>query len=176
TEPSCSPGCLPSPLSPLIGREEEVAAVQNRLERARLVTLTGTGGVGKTRLAIQVAQNLADDFPDGAWFVELGATLDPSLTSQAVASVLDLREETDRPLTETLRSHLQPRSLLLVLDNCEHLADACASLAASLLGACAQLKILATSRQALGLPGEVTWRVPSLSLPDIEPPLPAAYD
>jgi predicted ATPase/DNA-binding SARP family transcriptional activator len=159
------PPRLPQPLTPLVGREQALREVKSYLATSRLVTLTGTGGIGKTRLAIQIAAEVAGDYPDGVWFVELGALTDPMLVPQAVASALGVRERSDRPLPATLQELLREKELLLVLDNCEHLIEACAQLAETLLCGCPQLRILATSRQPLGLTGEVTWRVPSLSLP-----------
>jgi predicted ATPase/DNA-binding SARP family transcriptional activator len=163
------PRRLPIPISTFVGREEELAAVRRALAAARLLTLTGTGGIGKTRLAIQVAHEVADDYPDGVWFVDLAPLTDADLVPQAVAQALGVREAPDAPLTTTLRQFLESRRLLLVLDNCEHLTAASARLVESLLSACAQLKILATSRQALGITGEIVWRVPPLSLPTDDP-------
>lgn len=157
---------LPVQLTSFIGREREMAEVKRQLSAARLVTLTGAGGCGKTRLALQVAADLAEEYPDGVWLVELAPLREPGLVPQAVASALGVREEPGRGLTETLADRLGPRELLLLLDNCEHLVGACAELADALLRACAKLKILDTSREPLGVAGEVTWRVPSLSLPD----------
>jgi non-specific serine/threonine protein kinase len=157
---------LPAPLTSFVGRVPERAEVQELLECAPLVVLTGTGGVGKTRLALQVAQELHDRYPDGVWLVELAPLADPSLVGQTVALALGLIEQPDRPLAAALVEFLGPKRLLLLLDNCEHLLTAAATLAADLLRACPQLRILATSRQALGVPGEVAYRVPSLAVPD----------
>ncbi|MFL5805417.1 MAG: ATP-binding protein [Roseiflexaceae bacterium] len=156
---------LPIALTSFIGRARERAEVQRLLAITRLLTLTGAGGCGKTRLALAVANELVADYPDGVWLVELGALADPTLVPQAVAAVLGVREELQRPLTSALIGVLQPRKLLLLLDNCEHLVEGCAQLATTLLGACPYLRILATSREALGVAGETTWLVPSLSLP-----------
>ena len=145
------------------------------LKAARLVTLTGTGGAGKSRLAIQVAADALDDFPDGTWLIELAPLSDPELVPQAVAGVLGLGEEPDRRLLDTLTDALRPKALLLVLDNCEHLVDACARLAETLLRACPKLRILATSREALDIPGESALPLSSLGLPP-GPPLPPADD
>jgi predicted ATPase/DNA-binding SARP family transcriptional activator len=158
-------GGIPHPLTELIGREKELREIEARVATARLVTLIGTGGVGKTRLAIQVTEELADDFADGARFVDLAALSDPAFIPQSVARVLDAPEQPGRPLIETLLSVLRPTQLLLVLDNCEHMVQACAELAATLLQGCPHLRILATSRQALGVTGETAWRVPSLPVP-----------
>jgi predicted ATPase/DNA-binding SARP family transcriptional activator/uncharacterized protein HemY len=159
------PRRLPSPLTQLIGREEEGRAVVARLGEARLVTLTGVGGIGKSRLAVQVATELAEQFPDGTSFVELAGLADGALVAATVAASLGLPEPAGRPALEALGAALWDRELLLVLDNCEHLLPACAEVAASLLGRCAGVRVLATSRQPLGLAGEVIWRVPSLEVP-----------
>jgi predicted ATPase len=123
--------------------------------------------VGKTRLAVEVARRLGGDFPDGAAFVELEALADPGLVPQAVAKAVGVRDQPARPVQGTLVAGLQHQHLLLVLDNCEHLVDACAALAEVLLQACAGLRILATSREPLRAAGETTWRVPSLSVPTV---------
>jgi predicted ATPase/DNA-binding SARP family transcriptional activator len=156
---------LPIALTSFIGREREIAEVQQLLTTTHLLTLAGPGGCGKTRLALAVAADVLHAYPDGVWLVELAALADPTLVPQAVAATLGLREAPGQPLTETLAAALKPKQLLLVLDNCEHLVIACARLAETLLRACPQLRILATSREALHIPGEVTWLVPSLSLP-----------
>ncbi len=168
--PSASPASaslrrLTHPLTALVGRRQEVEQIIASLRASRLMTLTGPGGVGKTRLAIAVAEEVADGYRDGACFVELAALSDPALVVQAVSSVLELREEPGRSLLATLWDYLTRRELLLVLDNCEHLIDSCARLVEELLSGCAQLHVLATSRQSLGLTGEVGWPVPGLSLP-----------
>jgi predicted ATPase/class 3 adenylate cyclase len=160
-------GRLPQQLTSLVGRTGEVQEVKGRLAAARLVTLTGTGGVGKTRLAIQAAEEVEGDYLESAWFVDLSALSSAGLVTQAVASVLGVREEPGRPLGEILLDFLRPKSLLLVLDNCEHLLEAAAQLAEQLLRGCPNLRILATSREGLGIIGEQTYRVPSLSLPDL---------
>ncbi|HZO91340.1 MAG TPA: tetratricopeptide repeat protein [Chthonomonadaceae bacterium] len=157
---------LPIQSTSFIGREREMAQLKELLASTRLLTLTGTGGCGKTRLALQVAAEVVEDYPDGVWLVELAALSDPSLVVQTVAAVLGLREEPGRSLTETLTDYLQSKSLLLLLDNCEHLVEACARLADTLLRSCPQLKILATSRETLNVASETTYRVPSLLQPD----------
>lgn len=157
---------LPAPLTSFIGREVEMAEVRKLVEAGRLVTLTGTGGCGKTRLALEVAAVLLEGQPDGAWFVDLAPLTDPALVPHAVAAALGVPEEPGRALVGLLTDHLRACRLLLVLDNCEHLVDAAADLADRLLRACPGLRVLVTSREVLGVLGEVAWRVPSLSFPD----------
>ncbi len=157
---------LPIQSTSFIGRETEMEEVKARLSSVRLLTLTGTGGCGKTRLALQVGADLVEAYADGVWLVELAALTEPALVAQTVATVLGLREEPGRSLSETLTDHLRSKSLLLLLDNCEHLVDACAQLAAGLLRSCPQVQILATSREQLNVGGEQSWRVPSLLSPD----------
>jgi predicted ATPase/DNA-binding CsgD family transcriptional regulator len=158
---------LPLGLSSFIGREKELAEVKRLLENTCLLTLTGSGGCGKTRLALAAAWELVERFEDGVWLVELAPLADPALVPQAVASTLGVREQPGRSPTETLSDYLRSMKVLLVLDNCEHLVEACAELAEALLHSCPELRILATSREALGITGEVAWPVPSLSLPDL---------
>jgi predicted ATPase/DNA-binding SARP family transcriptional activator len=192
---------LPRPMTSFIGREKEIQQVEELVTRARLVTITGSGGVGKTRLAIQVAGGVASQFRDGAWWVELaalfktaptlrrrsstngaqaaqtndgdsrnvpmdqGEEIEAELVAQAVAKTLRVPEMPGVPLLEGVVEHLQDQQLLLVMDNCEHLIEECASLAERLLGDCPEVTILATSREPLGVPGEKAWHLPSLSLP-----------
>jgi predicted ATPase/class 3 adenylate cyclase/predicted negative regulator of RcsB-dependent stress response len=160
------PNNLPTQLTTFVGREHEIAEVKELLSKTRLVTLTGSGGAGKTRLSLQVAAEVLADFEDGVWLVELAPLSDPDLVAQTVASAVNVREQPNRPVLTTLCESLQRKHLLLVLDNCEHLVAACARVSDTLLRACPNLRILATSREALGIAGETSWRVPSLSLPD----------
>ncbi len=162
------PNNLTAQLSSFIGRKREIGDVKRLLATTRLLTLTGSGGTGKTRLALQVAADLlaAQVFNDGVWLVELAPLSDPKLVHQAIASALNVREEPGTPLSKTLSDFLQAEHFLLILDNCEHLIDACALFADSMLRAAPQLQILATSREALGIAGETVWRVPGLSMPD----------
>ncbi len=169
------PNNLPIQLTSFIGREREIAEVKRLLDAARLVTLTGSGGAGKTRLALQVAADVVEGHQDGMWLAELAPIADPALVPKIVASALSIPEQPNRSMIETLIDALRPKTLLIILDNCEHLLAACADLAAALLRACSQVRILATSREGLGVPGETIWRVPSLSLPDIRH-LPAYRD
>src|SRR5262249_24760727 len=147
-------------------REQEMTEVKQLLATTRLLTLTGSGGCGKTRLVLQVAADVLEEFPGGVWLVELAPLADPALVPQTVAAALGVREEPGRPLTATLVDYLRPKHALLLLDNCEHLLAACAHLMDHLLRGCPKLRILASSREGLGIAGELTYRVPSLSLPD----------
>ncbi len=160
------PNNLPIQLSSFIGRERAIAELKGLLSTTRLLTLTGAGGSGKTRLALQMATNLLADFEHGVWWVELAALTDPTLVPQQVASSLGISEQPGRQLMDTLSDALQPKKLLLVLDNCEHLIAACAQLVETLLRSCADLRILTTSREAFTIPGETIWPVPSLGVPD----------
>ena len=156
---------LPAQLTSFIGRKKEIAAVKQLIANNRLTTLIGPGGTGKTRLSLEVGADLLNTFPDGVWFVELAPITDPALVPQATATALGLREEPGRPLIETLGSYLRPKTALLILDNCEHLIDASARIAETLLQTCPQLRILTSSREGLSIPGEALYRVPSLSVP-----------
>jgi predicted ATPase len=160
------PHNLPAQLTSFVGREREMGEVMELIHTTRLLTLTGIGGTGKTRLALQVAAGLLGEFPAGIWFVELASLRDPGLAPQAVATVLAVRAEPDRSLSDLLADHLREKHLLLLLDNCEHLVDACARLVERLLLGAPALRILATSRVPLSLAGETTYPVSPLSLPD----------
>jgi predicted ATPase/class 3 adenylate cyclase/DNA-binding CsgD family transcriptional regulator len=160
---------LPVQLTSFVGRDAQIHEVRQLVTDNRLVTLTGTGGVGKTRLAIQVAAQLAGEFgrfPQGVWYVDLAPITDPGLVAIAMARALGLPDQPGRSTIDTLTRFIGDRQMLVVLDNCEHLLDASAALILALLGACAEVRLLGTSREPIGVPGEVTWRVPSLSLAD----------
>lgn len=158
-------GNLPQSLSPLVGREREIEMVRTFLKQARLVTLTGAGGIGKTRLAVALAQHISHSYEGGTWFVDLASLTSPASVPHAVLAALRIREEPGRPPLETLLSHLPSKPHLLVIDNCEHLLEAGAHLAHALLTGCPSLQILATSQQAFGITEEIAWRVPSLAVP-----------
>lgn len=163
---------LPRQLNSFIGREREMAEIKRLLPQANLLTLTGVGGCGKTRLALQIASEVIEDYPDGVWLVELALVSDPALVPQSVAQALGMREVAGQTLLDALIDHLQAKQVLLILDNCEHLLSACAQLTNRLLRACPNLRILASSRAELGIAGELTYRVPPLSLPDPHQSLP----
>ncbi len=157
---------LPVQATRFIGREREVEQVRQRLAATRLLTLVGPGGCGKTRLAIQAAAERIEEHDHGVWLIELAPLTDPALVPQTVASILGAREEPGRSLSDSLADFLRPKSLLLVLDNCEHLIEACARLADRLLAGCPDVRILASSREALGIAGETMYPVPTLETPD----------
>jgi predicted ATPase/class 3 adenylate cyclase len=169
------PHNLPLQVTSFVGRDTEAAAVRGLLATYRLVTLTGPGGTGKTRLALQAAADVLPAYPDGVWLVELAALADPALVPQTVAQAVGVREAPGRPLVATLVDALQLKRLLLVLDNCEHLLDAGARLADALLRTCARVTLLVTSREALGIAGETAYRVPSLGVPDLGPSDPPGW-
>jgi len=171
--PSTSAGCgnLPSELTSFIGRERDLAQVRQLLAAHHLVTLTGSGGVGKTRLALRVASALRAEFPAGTWWVDLGSVANEALVTPTIATALGVREGTGRATTQALADWLADRRLLLVLDNCEHLVGQVGPLAQTLLGAAPHLRILVTSQRSLDVAGEVTWRVPSLAVPPAQPEL-----
>ena len=157
---------LPSQLSTFLGREKEVEQIKQRLEKNRLVTLTGSGGVGKTRLSIQVATELLNDYPNGVWLVELAPITDSGLVAQTVCATLEIAPQGNTPALRVLTEYLKQKKILLVVDNCEHLIDACAQLCETLVHMCPNLWIVTSSREALGVEGENAYRVPSLSLPN----------
>src|SRR5688572_2599279 len=163
------PHNLPSPLSVFIGRESEISEVKKLLSTHRLVTLSGPGGCGKTRLALKVSHELLEEFSDGIWFVELASIFDPALVPQTIGSTFNIRELSGQSLIDALVNFLSGREILLVIDNCEHLITVCAQFAETILQKCPDLKILVTSREVLGITGEVAWRVPPLSLPGQQP-------
>jgi len=142
--------------------------IKRELTMTRLLSLTGVGGSGKTRFALEVAKDLVGAYPDGVWLVELASLSEGDLLPQAIAKAVGVPERPGQPLTDTLAEYLRAKSVLLVVDNCEHFADSAASLLDTLLDSCPRLRVLATSREALGLAGEVVWRVPSLSVPDTD--------
>jgi predicted ATPase/DNA-binding SARP family transcriptional activator len=159
------PHHLPAPMTSFVGRTAELAEVERLLAEKRLITVTGVGGVGKTRLALEAAARAAPDSPDGVVFVDLAGVADPGLVPRHVARALDVRADAARQPADQLTARLRDAELLLVLDNCEHLRAACGELAAILLTACPHLRILATSRQPLGVPGELDYAVPPLAVP-----------
>ena len=159
------PNNLPPQLTSFIGREREIAEVKHLLSTTDILMLAGSGGCGKTRLALQAAAESIERYPDGVWLVELATLAEPELLLQTVAAALKVQEVPGRTMQATFLDHVKTRSLLLVLDNCEHLITACAELVGVLTRSCPRLRILATSREPLGVPGERVWRVPSLSLP-----------
>lgn len=160
---------LPVPLTTFVGRRQEINRVKELLSENHLLTLTGTGGCGKTRLGLQVATELLGDFQDGIWLTEFASITEEELVDRAVASTLRLREQAGRPIGETLTRHLKSREVLLIFDNCEHLIMAIAHLSAALLESCPKIRVLATSRESLGVPGEIIMMVQPLSLPDPQP-------
>ena len=161
-----TPHNLPQQFTSFIGRERERAEVLRLLSGPRLLTLIGPGGIGKTRLALQVAADVMDAYPDGTWFVDLAPVTDAALVPQTVARVLGVQEQKDMPLVQALCEHVAPRRLLVVLDNCEHLVAACAALLSALLQAAPGARFLATSREPLNIVGEQTYPLRPLSLPD----------
>jgi predicted ATPase len=161
-----TPNNLPQQLTSFVGRERELAEATDLLGRTRLLTLLGMGGIGKTRLSLQIAGDLLGAYADGAWFIDLAPIRDGSLVPSVTAQILGLQEEPGRSLTQTLCAYLQPRSALLILDNCEHLTQACATFANALLRAATGVRIIATSREALRVPGEQTYPVLPMAVPD----------
>ena len=171
---------LPIQLTPLIGRENEIVDVGSRLAGERLVTLTGSAGVGKTRLALAVAAEALDQYPGGVWWLELAALADPNAVGRTALAALGSRETAGTPVAHQLAVELGDQPSLLVLDNCEHLLAACAELVSALLLANPSVSVLTTSREALGVPGEITWRVPSMRCPSpdaaVDVPALSQYD
>src|SRR5436190_7330525 len=161
-----TPNNLPPQVTSFIGRERELADAKRLLEGTRLLTLLGMGGLGKTRLSLQIGADVLEKYPDGVWFVDLAPIRDPSLVPNVAAQVLGVHEEPGRSITQTLCAHVREHKLLFVLDNCEHLMSACASLADALLQAASQVRILATSREGLHIRGEQTYPVLPLAVPD----------
>ncbi len=164
---------LPIPLTSFIGREDQVKEIVNLVHKNRLLTLTGSGGVGKTRLATESARRVLSEFGDGVWWVDFVGLNDPSLLPQAIAQAVGMNEDPNQSLTDSLIEHFRKKQVLLVLDNCEHLISACAQLASQLLAGCPNLTVLTTSREALDIMGETVFSVPSLTLPEIHTPVPA---
>ena len=155
---------LPEEPNSFIGRERELVELRQVLRQTRALTLCGPGGIGKTRLALRLLALAAAEFPDGVWFVELADLQQPDLVVSRIAAVIGITEEAGRPLLETLGEALRPRRLLLALDNCEHLLDACAQVGRHLLASAPGLRLLATSREPLSVAAETIWRVPPLSV------------
>ena len=164
---------IPLDLTSFVGREKEIAEVRQIITENRILTLTGVGGTGKTRLALTAARELVSLFSGGVWLVELSTILESGQVLRAIAAALDVREKSSALLLDSLIEFISDQPMLLIMDNCEHLLTTCASLAEKLLTACPNLKLLATSRESLGLPGEVTYHVPSLQLPDANSPIKA---
>jgi predicted ATPase/class 3 adenylate cyclase len=161
------PNNLPRQLTSFVGRDQEVAEIRELVQGHRLVTLVGTGGAGKTRCAIQVGAEMLEGFSDGVWLAELASIADASLVPAAIARALGVRESPERPLLETLVTHLARRQLLLIIDNCEHLIDEARSVTSAILRAAADVRVLATSRESLNITGEQAFRLPSLAVPPI---------
>jgi predicted ATPase len=152
-------------LASLIGREKELTEITNLIAKNRLVTLMGIGGIGKTSLSLQIGHNLLKEYPEGIWFIGLDSLSSPNLVPQSAASVFDIRETAERPVIDILTNTLREKTALFILDNCEHLLDACAQLTTTLLQRCPNIKVLATSREVLHVTGEVTYQTLSLSIP-----------
>ena len=168
---------MPASLTSFVGHREQIARLQQLLDlrvlhtpRVRLVTLTGAGGCGKTRLAIELGRQMLPKFPDGVWFADLASIVDAKLVPVAVLNAIGGPQSSDQAPMETLLRRLDGRMLMLVLDNCEHLIEACAELVHTLTSTVPELTVLATSREALRVSGETAWRVPSLDAPEVEVP------
>lgn len=168
------PNNLPQQSTSFIGREREMQGAMALLSRTRILTLAGSGGSGKTRLGLQIAADVLELFPDGVWLIELAGLRDAEMVTHAVAQALNVQEQGTEGILAQLTNSLRLKTMLIILDNCEHLLDASAGIAATLIRSCPEIKILATSREALGIAGEQLFRVPPLSLPDpkrLETPL-----
>jgi len=162
------PNNLPVQLTSFVGREDQIAELKQELETHRLVTLTGSGGTGKTRLSLQVASELLEKFDHGVWFIELAPLTDPDLIPQTILSAIGISEQPNKTPLEILKEYLHEKKVLIVLDNCEHLVTASAQVTNALLNAAPNIKVLASSREALGIKGELSYPVPSLLLPDLK--------
>ena len=171
-----APGNLPVSLTSFIGRKRERAEVARLFSASRIVTIMGVGGTGKTRLALQVASDVQGDYPDGVWLVELAALADAALLVPTAASVLGVREEPGTPILASLLEAVGSKTMLLVLDNCEHMAAACAAFAESMLRACPNLRLLVTSQEGLSVSGELLWRLPTLTAPDVRAGVPVTRE
>src|SRR4051794_37389677 len=159
------PGNLPVELSSFVGRARELAEVRRLLQDAHAITVTGPGGIGKTRLALRAGRKLARHFPDGVWLVELAELETPELVAYAFAHPMRLQERPNEAIEDALIAHLRERRLLVVLDNCEHLLDACRRLVASVVSECERVRILCTSRERLDVPGEAVVVLSALDVP-----------
>jgi predicted ATPase/DNA-binding CsgD family transcriptional regulator len=159
-------GNLPFEMTSFVGRRRELSEITRVLSSSRLVTLTGIGGAGKSRLAVHVARDVRRAFPDGVWFVELDRVTDPGLLPHTILGVLGIRDYSPNPADLALAELLSDKSMLLVLDNCEHIAEACAQLVRTVMAAASEVRLLATSREPLNVAGEITWQVPPLSMPE----------
>ncbi|MDQ6710307.1 MAG: adenylate/guanylate cyclase domain-containing protein, partial [Candidatus Dormibacteraeota bacterium] len=159
---------VPLQLTTFLGRDKEIAELKPLIQSTRLLTLVGSGGIGKTRLAIQLATEVLESYGNGVWIVELAPITDPDLVPRALMTVLDVHEQVGRTPIDSLIDYLRPKDALLLFDNCEHLVESCARLAEMLLQTCPRVRIVATSREGLGVAGESVWRVPSLGVPDAD--------
>jgi predicted ATPase/class 3 adenylate cyclase len=171
-----TPNNLPQQLNSFVGREQELADVRQLLQRTRLLTLLGMGGIGKSRLSVQLGADLLDEHGDGVWLVELAPLTDARLVPQALATVLGVKEGSGQTVIESLLAHVRDKSMLVILDNCEHVVQACADLAKQLLQTGAGLKVLASSRDVLQVAGETTYQVPTLSVPEAQEDIHAAIE
>jgi predicted ATPase len=160
------PNNLPAQLTSFVGREKELEDVKRLLKDTHMLTLIGPGGTGKTRLSVRSARDVMNEYPDGVWLIDLAPILDSNLVPRTTAITIGLREEPQRPVIDMLCDYLSTKKMMIILDNCEHLIDACAQMAQQILNTATDVRILASSREALGVAGEVTYRVPSLALPD----------